>query len=222
MIDEPTLERVMDFHGHLCPGLAMGVQAAQIALREIGAHAKNEEVVAVVETDMCGVDAIQFLTGCTFGKGNLIHRDWGKNAFSFYRRSDRRAVRIAVRRDARVRDPEHQALSVKVRAGLASEAEKARFRELHVAQARKVLELDPDNLYSMQEIPGPPPLRARIHVTVYCERCGEGVMETRVRRVGGQEMCPPCFDAALAGEELVVLRAPVASSWGGAPTTGSQ
>ncbi len=53
--------------------------------------------MAVVETDMCGVDAIQFLTGCTFGKGNLIHRDWGKNAFSFFRRSDGRAVRISLR-----------------------------------------------------------------------------------------------------------------------------
>ncbi len=37
---------------------------------------------------MCGVDAIQVLTGCTYGKGNLIHRDLGKMAFSFYRRTD--------------------------------------------------------------------------------------------------------------------------------------
>ena len=105
VIDEPTLDRIVDFHGHLCPGLAMGIQAAQIALREIGAHAKDEEVVAVVETDMCGVDAIQFLTGCTFGKGNLIHRDWGKNAFSFFRRSDGRAIRISLRPDARAARP---------------------------------------------------------------------------------------------------------------------
>lgn len=52
MIDEQTLESVIEFHGHMCPGLAMGIQAAEIALREIGAHAKDEEVVAVVETDM--------------------------------------------------------------------------------------------------------------------------------------------------------------------------
>jgi formylmethanofuran dehydrogenase subunit E len=31
MIDEQTLGRVVEFHGHLCPGVAMGVQAAQIA-----------------------------------------------------------------------------------------------------------------------------------------------------------------------------------------------
>jgi len=116
----------------------MRVHAAQLALREVGAHAKDEEVVAVVETEMCGVDAIQFLTGCTFGKGNLIHHDWGKNACSFFRRSDCRAVRISLRADAWQPDPEHLALFAKVCAGSATDAERLRFQELHVAQSRKV------------------------------------------------------------------------------------
>lgn len=208
MIDEQTLERVVEFHGHMCPGLAMGVQAAAIALREIGAHAKDEEVVAVVETDMCAVDAIQFLTGCTFGKGNLIHRDWGKNAYSFYRRSDGRAIRISGRPDAWQRDPEHQQLFAKVRAGQASDADKARFRELHVAQSRTVLGIDPDTLYKMEEIAGPPPRSARIHATIVCAACGEGAMETRVRRLDGRDLCTPCFDVALSTEQAVVTKAP--------------
>ncbi|MFN2608759.1 MAG: FmdE family protein [Acidimicrobiales bacterium] len=205
MIDEQTLERVVEFHGHMCPGLAMGVQAAQIALREIGPHAKDEEVVAVVETDMCGVDAIQFLTGCTFGKGNLVHRDWGKNAYSFYRRSDGRAVRIAGRPDAWQRDPEHQELFAKVRTGQATEAERARFSELHQASSRAVLDLDPDALFTVSEIAGPPPHKARIHATVVCQRCGEGAMETRIRRLDGRDLCPPCFQAVLGGEEPVAV-----------------
>jgi formylmethanofuran dehydrogenase subunit E len=207
MIDQQTLDRVVEFHGHMCPGLAMGVQAAQIALREIGPHAKDEEVVAVVETDMCGVDAIQFLTGCTFGKGNLIHRDWGKNAYSFYRRSDGRAIRIAGRPDAWERDPEHQELFAKVRAGMATEEERARFGELHHAQSLKVLERDPDSLFRFEEIAGPPPRKARIHRTVICDRCREGVMETRVHILDGRELCPPCYDLTLAGEEPVAIKA---------------
>jgi formylmethanofuran dehydrogenase subunit E len=208
MIDEQTLERVVDFHGHMCPGLAMGVQAAQIALREIGPHAKDEEVVAVVETDMCGVDAIQFLTGCTFGKGNLIHRDWGKNAYTFFRRSDGRAVRIAGRPDAWQRDPEHQELFAKVRANSATPDERGRFQELHEAQSRKVLAMEPDALYEVQEVGGPPPHRARIHASVVCARCGEGAMETRIRRLGGRDLCLPCFEAALSGEEPVASPSP--------------
>jgi formylmethanofuran dehydrogenase subunit E len=206
VIDEPTIDRIVDFHGHMCPGLAMGIQAAQIALREIGAHAKDEEVVAVVETDMCAVDAIQFLTGCTFGKGNLIHRDWGKNAFSFFRRSDGRAVRISVRPDAWQRDPEHQALFAKVRSGQATEAERARFQELHVSQSRKVLDQEPDSLYQVRELHAAPPGKARIHNSVTCVECGEGAMETRIRRLDGRDLCQPCFDAALSPVQPVALR----------------
>jgi formylmethanofuran dehydrogenase subunit E len=205
MIDEATLERVVEFHGHLCPGLAMGVQAAQIALREIGAHAKDEEVVAVVETDMCGVDAVQFLTGCTFGKGNLIHQDWGKNAYTFHRRSDGRAVRIVGRPGAWARNPEHQTLSAKVRSGMATPEERDRFRELHVAESHKVLALDPDALYDVVEVHAPPPRRARIHTSVVCARCGEAAMETRIRRLDGQDLCVPCFEAAVGGEEPVAM-----------------
>jgi formylmethanofuran dehydrogenase subunit E len=206
MIDDHTLDRIVDFHGHMCPGLAMGVQAAQIALREIGAHAKDEEVVAVVETDMCGVDAIQFLTGCTFGKGNLIHRDYGKNAFSFFRRSDGRAIRVTARPDAWQRDPEHQALFAKVRSGQATEAERARFQELHVSQSRRVLELEPDTLYQWQELNAAPPRKARIHASVTCAECGEAAMETRIRRLDGRDLCQPCFDLALSPVQPVALR----------------
>ena len=51
-IDEETVERVEAFHGHMCPGLAIGIRAAELALQEIGPHARDEEVVAIVETDM--------------------------------------------------------------------------------------------------------------------------------------------------------------------------
>ena len=210
MIDEQTLERLIDFHGHMCPGLAMGIQAAQIALREIGPHAKDEEVVAVVETDMCGVDAIQFLTGCTFGKGNLVHRDWGKNVYTFYRRSDGRAVRVAARPNAWQRNPEHQELFAKVRTKQATPEERARFQELHQSESRRVLELDPEQLYEFRRVSGPPPRRARIHVTVVCAQCGEGATETRVRRLDGRDLCAPCFEAALSGTEPV--RAPTLPS----------
>ena len=197
-IDEQTLEQVVDFHGHMCPGLAMGIQAAQIALGEVGPHSKDEEVVAVVETDMCAVDAIQFLTGCTFGKGNLIHRDWGKNAYTFFRRSDGRAIRVVARPDAWARDPEHQALFARVRSGEATEAEAERFRELHEAQSRALLERPPESLFATEEMRAEAPRKARIHASVRCSRCDEGVMETRIRRIEGRDLCPPCFEEAVA------------------------
>ena len=198
-IDEQTLAEVVRFHGHMCPGLAMGLQASQIALREIGPNATDEQVVAVVETDMCAVDAIQFQTGCTFGKGNLIHRDWGKNAFTFFRRSDGKGIRLKLRPNAWEQDPEHRELFARRRAGETTEAENERFRELHVAAAHRVLEMAPEELYEVALVDAVLPPKARIHASVRCESCGEGTMETRIRRFGGRELCPPCFEEALDG-----------------------
>ena len=92
-ISPELIRKTIDFHGHSCPGLAIGIRAAEVALREVG-RSSDEEVVAVVENDNCAVDAIQFLLSCTYGKGNLIHMDYGKLAFNFYRRSDGKAIRV--------------------------------------------------------------------------------------------------------------------------------
>jgi formylmethanofuran dehydrogenase subunit E len=67
-------DKVIEFHGHSCPGVAIGYQAARVALQRLQTmRAGDEELVAIVENDACGVDAIQVLTGCTFGKGKAFH-----------------------------------------------------------------------------------------------------------------------------------------------------
>ncbi|HET9443295.1 MAG TPA: TraR/DksA C4-type zinc finger protein, partial [Acidimicrobiales bacterium] len=60
------------------------------------------------------------------------------------------------------------------------------------------LAIDPDVLFEVEEVDGSPPARARVHASVRCAVCDENVMETRVRRFGGQELCQPCFEAAVA------------------------
>ena len=80
---------VADFHGHTCPGLALGYRVALFALDKLGNRAVDEELVAIVENNSCAVDAVQVITGCTFGKGNLIFRDYGKQVYTFLRRPTR-------------------------------------------------------------------------------------------------------------------------------------
>ncbi len=191
------ITQIQSFHGHLCPGLALGIRAAEIALEQIGKHAGDEEVVAVVETDMCAVDAIQFLTGCTFGKGNLIHRDHGKSAFTFVRRSDNKAIRILTKPEAwGDSDDEHRQLSAKVRSGLATLEEKSRFQKLHLAKSQRILNAPSEQLFSVSEMTITPPKKARIYASVQCEECDETAMETRIRKFSGRELCIPCFEKA--------------------------
>ena len=63
---------VVRFHGHTCPGLALGYRAAETALERLrSGRAEDEELVAIAEAAACGVAAVQVLTGCTVGKGIL-------------------------------------------------------------------------------------------------------------------------------------------------------
>lgn len=51
-MDSTTIENARAFHGHTCPGLAIGLRVAEAALREIGPHSQQSEVIAIVESDM--------------------------------------------------------------------------------------------------------------------------------------------------------------------------
>ena len=90
-----TYNEIIQFHGHECPGLAMGYRMATAAMEYFeSSRAEDEELVAIVENDACGVDALQCVIGCTFGKGNLLFRDYGKHVFTIYSRSSRSGIRV--------------------------------------------------------------------------------------------------------------------------------
>jgi formylmethanofuran dehydrogenase subunit E len=196
-MDPQELAAIVQFHGHFCPGVAIGVRAAELALREIGPHATDEEVVAIVETDMCAVDAIQFMTGCTFGKGNLIHLDYGKNAFTFIRRSDGKAIRLVMRQQSLSQsDDEHRDLLARIQSGEASPEEHQRFQDLIHQRGQAILDLPLETLFEVQTVEPRIPAKARVRESIQCEACGEMVMETRIRLLNGRKLCIPCFEAA--------------------------
>ena len=90
------LVEAVRFHGHLCPGLVLGYVASRVGMDRLGtSRSADEELIAIVENDSCAVDAVQFLTGCTFGKGNFFFRDHGKHVYTFALRPSGRAVRVS-------------------------------------------------------------------------------------------------------------------------------
>jgi formylmethanofuran dehydrogenase subunit E len=176
MIEASVIEKAVEFHGHMCPGLAMGLRVAELALAELGRHSAENELVAVVEMDMCPVDAIQLLTGCTFGKGNLIHLDYGKSAFTFIRQADGKAFRIVVRPEgwqSQETDPQ--------------------------ARAQAILGQSLDKLLAVTPVEPTAPSKARSLNQLPCADCGEIMLESCSRRFAGKTLCQPCFAACEAG-----------------------
>ena len=79
-------KKSLEFHGHECGGLTIGYKAALYAIKllELDFSIRRRSGLCY-ENDACGVDAIQVILGCSVGKGNLIFRIRGKQAFLFFK-----------------------------------------------------------------------------------------------------------------------------------------
>jgi formylmethanofuran dehydrogenase subunit E len=189
------MEKSEQFHGHSCPGLAIGVVVSKIALK----HAKrsaDEELVAIVENDACGIDAIQALTGCTFGKGNLIHNDYGKSVYTFYNRKSGKAIRLSLKPEMFSTEDElskhRKVLFDKVRSGSATEQEIEEHNRLRQERIVEILR-DNEEIFDIKDVEISPPDKARIFNDIICDNCGEPAMAARIREKDGKNYCIPCF-----------------------------
>jgi formylmethanofuran dehydrogenase subunit E len=193
----PAFEEAVKFHGHTCPGITMGYRAAEAALKELKAGRDiDEEMVAIVENDACGVDAIQVVTGCTFGKGNLIFKDYGKQAYTFINRETGDAVRISLKPSFSVdkQDPALAKLRARVMSGKANKKEAEEFHQRMEAVTKSMLDAPIEEMFDVRHVKAKIPEKARIFKSVKCKKCGEMVAEHRARVQDGGFVCIPCYE----------------------------
>ncbi len=187
---EDDFKEAAKFHGHICPGLAMGYKVAKY-VKEHYPRSQDEELVCIAENKSCSVDAVQSLLGCTAGKGNLIFVDNGKQVFTFYSRDNDRALRIYFKGDIfRGMD----ALRQKAATGKLSGEEKKEFEGLRARVIEEILNGKDEELLSVREVDIPAPEKARIYPSLKCQECGEGFMEILGRTAGGKVLCKDCFE----------------------------
>ncbi|HLC16341.1 MAG TPA: FmdE family protein [Thermodesulfovibrionia bacterium] len=185
-------DKVREFHGHVCPGVAYGVRVASVVLQQFGQRAEDEELVAIVENDSCAVDAIQVMTGCTFGKGNLLFKDYGKQVYTFFKRSSKEGLRIAVKGIEYPETDEQKALWKQFRSG---DKRQEVVRAVEAMKAEKIsliLSADEQAVLTIAKISVELPPEAKIYPSLRCSTCGEKVMESRIRVRHGQYLCIPC------------------------------
>lgn len=162
-------EKCVEFHGHECPGLAIGFRAAEIAKEKMSLNfSQDEEIVCITENDACGVDAVQVITGCTMGKGNLILKDTGKMAFTFVNRENGDSIRLMLKYDEKEMDREER--------------------------QQYILKASAEDVFKIEQVNVELPERARIFTTVICEKCNERTPEHKIRLQGGKTVCLDCVD----------------------------
>jgi len=197
ILHSDDFKRCEVFHGHICGGLAIGYVAATAGLDWLREkRALDEELVAIVETDACCVDAIQVLTGCTFGKGNLIYRDYGKMGFTFFSRRTGQGVRLAIKPDTFRVNERQIDLFKKMRDGSITDAEQAELKSIGTQRTAEVLDTRAEDLFSMTAVATGMPDKARIEPSKPCARCGEPTMASKLASMDGQAVCRGCLAEA--------------------------
>lgn len=167
MLHEDLWEKTAEFHGHKCGGLAIGFNASLLAMKllRLKAPAQDEEIVCVSENDACGVDAVQAILGCTIGKGNLLLRIRGKQAFSFFNRKTGEGIRLVLK--------EMPPMS----------------REEKLAY---MLLADPEELFWVKQPAFKCPGHAKFFRSEKCAICGEITAEKWLRVKDGNLLCIDC------------------------------
>ncbi len=189
MAYNPDLENLIEFHGHFCAGLAMGYRVAKY-IQKYYKKSEDEELVAIVYNNSCSVDAIQYLLGCTFGKGNLIFKNYGKHTYIFYSREHKKGIRISFKDEV-----------IERMNGLKDELDKVPDEKKEEARKKLkeeyrewILSLSDEELLNIKEVDIPEPKKAKIYMSLKCEECGEYFMEIMGRLIDGKVVCMECFE----------------------------
>ena len=169
-MDENLWNKCVEFHGHACPGLALGYRAVEVASNELKVpmtKTPDEEIVCVVENDACGLDCIQVLFACTIGKGNLILRPTGKMAYSFFNRYTGESIRVVAKRMDRTGSREDV--------------------------INRILRSSLEDIFMIKKPHFEVPEEARLFESLQCSKCGEFSREDKVRMYNGSMFCVDCF-----------------------------
>ncbi|MDK2842712.1 MAG: hypothetical protein PWQ17_2218 [Anaerophaga sp.] len=193
------LKMAGQIHGHFCPGLAMGVIAAVHGMQRFKQISDGmEKILAIVETNNCFADGIQYVSGCTFGNNGLIFKDQGKNAVTFATRNGK-GFRIRGRNDLRQTIgrlfPEFETLFDEVIVKRNDNPEKQNmFNEESRKASFGMLELDFSKLFVIEEENVKIPPYAPIEESLQCDECGEIFMASRGKNRENRNICNKCLN----------------------------
>ena len=156
--------------------------------------ATDEEFLAIVENDSCSVDAIQVVTGCTMGKGNLIFKDYGKHVYTFINRDSGEVLRLSLNKGIDEIDSDFGKLRDNAFSESAGEEDKLEFEKRKNKISNEILDMADNELFMIEFVDMDIPDEARIFRSLRCAKCGELVAEHRLRVENGVMICIPCFE----------------------------
>lgn len=87
-------EEADKFHGHECPGLAIGIRACEAIISKMNIKPKEDKIICITENNTCPVDGIKYVFGCDYDKKNLFYKESDELVFNIFKTSNNDSLRI--------------------------------------------------------------------------------------------------------------------------------
>ena len=182
-------------HNHICPAMPLGVRAGLIALEKLNVYrSKNKELKLIVESGpshaaLCFSDGLQVATSCTFGKGNIMRTNEGKNAFTLIDNRTNKALRISIKYDFFTKMLNSDFVQ-KRKQGI----EPYNIDEtIALTAIQNMLQVQQDKIFSISEIfKIQQEKKSGTFEYAQCEECKEPIFESGLRKKGERILCQKC------------------------------
>lgn len=191
--DNAEFNEVVDFHGCYCLDIAMGYRVAKALTREMGSDMENMKAVfAQAGTSTCAIDAIQKLTGCTFGKRNLIFTDTGKPVFVLQNTETGKAVRAYCHYWDHFDHGELRQKRKEAKSPGATPQQRQAFEEMLDDEVAEILHLPEDKLFKITQVTLESPPKSSKYISEPCSICGEYTNRDLLVEKNGARICKEC------------------------------
>ena len=91
---EELWKKAIKFHGHECPGLAIGIRACEAIISKMNIKPKEDKIICITENNTCPVDGIKYVFGCDYDKKNLFYKESDELVFNILKTSNNDSLRI--------------------------------------------------------------------------------------------------------------------------------
>ena len=194
MLVNMTVKRVVDFHGHLCPELVIGMKACEYALELLFPEGEPKGRISVVaENCTSALDALQVLLGLTLGNQCLKIFDIGKHNYTFSTGETGRCFTLRLKLQHFGDEHDYAALEELTRCHRITLDEVIDFQKLLDCRVQKLLVTHPKDLFEVQEAGTMSQTQEYAPTYVLCSGCGESVLLERAKPFQGKPYCIPCF-----------------------------
>ena len=207
MITNPKdyLELGFKFHGHKCPAMPLGLKIGSIAMNILGVNrSQASELFGITENGnfhytTCFNDGLQVITGCTFGKDNLIKSNKGKFGFTLVDRKTGRAVRITPKGEILKKSLDSKFMEIR-KSGVPPQDIPAKIVDPLIENIMKMLDTQLANISQIFTLDIKVP--SHLYEKHICENCGELVVASYINYRNGKILCGDCsgLKANLLGE----------------------